>query len=112
MDLRGVKECLARNADLYRHAYLHGSILRGTQDEYSDVDLILIRDTSLPFFDRIREMFDLVAELGRVDLLIYTEAEYQEIVEGPGRYFLKDIFQKGLRIEGNQQRSTAVAATG
>ena len=53
-------------------------------------------------------MFD----LGKVELLIYTEREFQEIVEGPGRYFLKDVFQKGLRIEGNENRSPAVAATG
>jgi predicted nucleotidyltransferase len=112
MDLARAKKCLVRHSDKYRRAYLYGSVLHGTQDEHSDIDLILIRDTALPFFDRIREVFDLVFDLGKVELLIYTESEFQEIVEGPGRYFLKDVFQKGLRIEGNENRSPAVAATG
>ena len=91
---------------------MYGSVARGTQDEHSDVDLVLIRETSLPFFERIREVFDLVFALGKTDLLIYTEDEYRDIVAGAGRYFLKDVFAKGVEIEGAQGRSSAVAPAG
>ncbi len=107
-----MKACLAKYKNLYREAYLYGSVINGSQDEHSDVDLVLVRDTALPFFDRIREVFDLVFSLGKVDLLIYTEDEHREMVDGPGRYFIKDIFQKGLKIEGAQGRSPPVAAAG
>ena len=112
MDLEGASACLAQFNHFYREAYLFGSVARGTQDEHSDVDLVLVRDTELPFFDRIREVFDLVFALGKVALHIYTESERREIMDGPGRYFVKDVFQKGMRIEGAQGRSPSVAASG
>lgn len=112
MDLAAVRAVLARHAHLYRRAYVHGSVVRGRQDEASDVDLVLIRDTSLPFFDRLREVFALVDDLGRAEVLIYTEAEERRLREEPGRYFLKDVFATGVLIEGTQGRGAAVAPAG
>ena len=112
VDVNEVRSCLALYRHLFGEAYLFGSVAYGTEDEHSDVDLVLIRDTALPFFERIREVFDLVFALGRADLMIYTDAERREIIDGPGRYFMKDVFQKGIKIEGAQGRSTSVAATG
>ncbi len=112
MDLEGVKTCLARHSGLFREAYVYGSVALGRHDEHSDVDLVLVRDTSAPFFDRIREVMDLVFDLGRVDLLIYTETERRVIQNEPGRYFIKDVFRKGIRIEGSQSGSSPMAATG
>jgi predicted nucleotidyltransferase len=112
VDLEEVKACLTRHAGGFREAYIHGSVARGSQDKHSDVDLVLVRDTALPFFDRIREVMDLVLSLGKVDLLIYTEAERRAILSEPGRYFIKDVFEKGIRVEGSQGGSTSMAAAG
>ena len=112
VDVNEVRSCLALHRHLFQEAYLYGSVARGTDDEHSDVDLVLIRDTSLPFFDRMREVFDVVFALGKADIMIYTDAERREVIDGPGRYFMKDVFQKGIKIEGTQGRSTPVAATG
>jgi uncharacterized protein len=112
MERAAVDACLTRFRHLYREAFLFGSVARGTQDRHSDVDLVLIRDTDLPFFDRIREVFDLVHALGPLDLLIYTEAERRQMLAEPGRYFIKDVFEKGIRFEGTQGRSPSVAAAG
>lgn len=112
MDLAGVRTILARHEHLFRRAYVYGSVTRGRQDAGSDVDLVLVRETSLPFFDRLREVFDLVDELGRADLLIYTEEEVSRLRGEPGRYFLKDIFASGVMIEGTQGRGASVAAAG
>jgi predicted nucleotidyltransferase len=112
VDVNEVRSCLSLHRHLFQEAYLYGSVARGTEDEHSDVDLVLIRDTSLSFFDRIREVFDLVFALGKVDLMIYTDRERRDIIDGPGRYFMKDVFQKGIRVEGAQGRSTSVAAAG
>lgn len=112
MVLADVRAVLDRHARLFRRAYVYGSVARGTQDEASDVDLVLIRDTGLPFFDRLREVFDLVDDLGRADVLIYTEDEERRLREEPGRYFLKAIFSGGVRIEGTQGRGAPVASAG
>lgn len=112
MDLEEVKAVLSRHRHLFREAYVHGSVARGTQDEHSDVDLVLVRDTSQPFFDRIREVMDLVFDLRSVELLIYTAAERQALLSEPGRFFIKNVFEKGIRIEGSQSGSPPVAAAG
>ena len=107
-----VRRILHRHADDFVYAIVFGSCARGTQDEHSDVDIILVRDTSLSFFDRLREVFDLFYALGRADLLIYTEEELDTMLREPGRYFLKDVVAGGVRIEGKQRRSAQVAETG
>jgi predicted nucleotidyltransferase len=112
MDLESVRRTLLAHRHLFKRAYVHGSVARGTEDEHSDVDVVLIRETPLQFFDRIRDLFDLVFALGKADMLVYTEAEYQELVNGPGRYFLKSVFEKGVRIEGAQVGGAPVASAG
>ncbi len=112
MELSSVRRVLLTHAHLFQRAYVYGSVAKGRADEHSDVDLILIRETALPFFDRVREVLDIVNELAPLDLLIYTEDEFQKLLGEPGRYFLKDIAETGVVIEGRQDRSSAVAAPG
>ncbi len=50
--------------------YLFGSWARGEADALSDLDVVLIKHTTQPFFERLREARRLVpAALGGVDLL-------------------------------------------
>ena len=72
MNLDTAKAIFARHTDKFITAYVFGSVAAGTADEQSDIDIILVRDTALPFFDRIREIMDLRLEFGAADLLIYT----------------------------------------
>ncbi|MBU8914119.1 MAG: nucleotidyltransferase domain-containing protein [Spirochaetales bacterium] len=112
MELREAEQILNQHSELFLRAYVYGSVARGDADEHSDVDLVLIRDTNRPFFDRIRDVMDLVMAFGKVDISIYTEAEQRELEAEPGRYFVKDIFARGYRIEGTQSRSSPMVATG
>jgi predicted nucleotidyltransferase len=106
------RSILKRHAGLFLRAYLYGSVLRGGQDESSDVDLLLVRKTDREFFDRIREVMGLVNELGGVDLLIYTPDELKELVENRKNGFLADVLAKGVLIEGSQGRRAALAPAG
>ena len=36
--------------------YLFGSWVRGEEDELSDLDLVVIKETTSPFFERLREV--------------------------------------------------------
>ena len=112
MELSAVRQILQRHSPLFRRAYIFGSVATGEGDEHSDVDLIVVRETKLPFFDRVREVFEMVLALAPVDMLIYTEEEIKLLLEEPGRYFLKDIVATGVLVEGTQSRSTQVAPAG
>jgi predicted nucleotidyltransferase len=92
VNLNEVRACLAVHRHLFEEAYVYGSVARGAEDEHSDVDLVFA--------------------LRKADILIYTGNERREILEGPGRYFMKDVFQKGIKVAGEQGRSTSVAAAG
>ena len=105
MTLHSVEEALGRHSSDFIEAYIYGSVAGGTSDEYSDVDVVLIRETDLPFFERIKDVMGLRREFSSLDLLIYTPDEMREILSEPGRWFLKNLMQTGHRIEGKQKRS-------
>lgn len=64
-------------------AYLFGSYARGEAHAESDVDLIVVADTSLHFFDRIRDYVDVVYDFAPTDLIIYTPDEFRKLKRVP-----------------------------
>ena len=112
MDLETAVKTVRCYSHLFISAYIFGSVSRGEEDEYSDVDLILVMDTDLPFFERIRAVLDLRYALERADLIIYTPEEIESMLAEEGRQFLKDAIGTGYHIEGKQNRSSSVASTG
>ena len=54
MDLAAVSTIFARYADQFVAVYMFGSVAAGTADEHSDIDVIVVRHTTQPFFDRMR----------------------------------------------------------
>src|SRR3972149_4117787 len=65
-----------------KKAILFGSYARGDADEYSDIDLIVVADTERRFVQRFEDFWPLLDAAPRpMDLLVYTPAELQEMVE-------------------------------
>ena len=61
---------------------LFGSVARGETDEFSDIDLIVVKDTDERFFKRL---LDVTAYLPRdvtIDVLVYTPGEIETMVMG------------------------------
>jgi len=86
-------ECL-RHADPIC-VYLFGSWARGEQDEASDIDVVVIMHTELPFLERaipLCRTFPL--DLGAVDLLVYTPEEW-EAMQRDGNAFAETVIQEG-----------------
>ena len=78
--------------------YLFGSQAHGTSDELSDVDLVIIKKTKKPFFDRLREVGRLLpVTLGAVDILVYTPNEFLKMTED-GNPFAEMILEEGRVI--------------
>jgi predicted nucleotidyltransferase len=80
--------------------YLIGSWARGEEDALSDVDLVLIKNTRLSFFNRMRELHKfLLADMGGVDILIYTPAEFSRMHK-EGNAFIEMVIEEGALIYG------------
>jgi len=68
-------------------AYLFGSFARGCPGAWSDVDLIVVADSDLPFVERPREYSDL-QDLGiPVDVLVYTPGEMRRLQQEEGGFW-------------------------
>ena len=73
---------------------LFGSLAAGQVDEWSDLDVVVIAATGLPFYERIKQVLRLVRPKAGMDILVYTPDEWQEMTSQ--RLFVQDeILTKG-----------------
>jgi predicted nucleotidyltransferase len=79
--------------------YLFGSYARGEADADSDVDLVVLQETELPFFERLREAAACVDPDWPVDLLVYTPSEWQRM-QRQGNAFAELVSEEGVRLHG------------
>ena len=79
-------------------AIVFGSYARGEADRHSDLDLIIIADTNVDWFDRYRA-FPGVYNIwrGGIDMLIYTPEELEKMLAS-GRAFIVDALWEGVTI--------------
>jgi predicted nucleotidyltransferase len=72
---------------------LFGSLVTGDIHEYSDIDLVVIKNSQKGFYERLKEVGLLVMpELG-TDILVYTFEEF-EIVQDR-LFFQEEVLKKG-----------------
>jgi len=67
---------------------LFGSMNRGQVSEWSDIDLVVVQDTDLPFLKRIQQVLRLLRPKVGLDILVYTPEEYATLVQE--RKFVRD----------------------
>ena len=76
---------------------LFGSFPAGQVNEWSDLDLVLVKNTAAPFLDRIRQVLTLLQPQVGVDMLVYTPQEYEQLARE--RVFVREeIAAKGKVI--------------
>jgi len=84
--------------------YLFGSWAQGEEDELSDVDIVIIKETATPFLDRLREVAKLLpAEIGGVDILVYTPNEFA-VMRREGNAFAEMIAEEARLIYDHQAK--------
>jgi predicted nucleotidyltransferase len=84
--------------------YLFGSWARGEEDDLSDLDVVIIRQTEVPFLDRLREVASFIpAEVGGVDILVYTPAEFAAM-QKDGNAFAEMIIEEGRLIYAREAK--------
>ena len=68
-------------------AYIFGSYLTSAFRPGSDVDLLLVKNTDVPFWERAREFDDLYDLYPRLDVLVYTPKELAAQLENPSGFW-------------------------
>lgn len=73
---------------------LFGTLARGQVHEWSDIDLIVVEKTVLPFFQRLRKVRRLLRPKVGVDIMVYTPEEFAQLcADRP--FFRNEIVAKG-----------------
>lgn len=78
-------------------AYAFGSFSKENEHYWSDIDLIIIHDTTAPFIERPREFFDLMDVGIPFDILVYTPVEFQKL-QDEKIGFWKEVQENLLQI--------------
>ena len=91
-----LNRCLALLIDRYRaqKVLLFGSMIDDETGEWSDLDLIIVKETDRRFLDRTKEVMQLLQLRVGADILVYTPAEFERLSRE--RVFVRDeIVGKG-----------------
>jgi len=80
---------------------LFGSLANKHLHEWSDVDLVIIQQTELPFFERTKQALKLIHPKVGVDLLIYTPQEFA-LLSKERRFFHEEIMAMGKVLYARQ----------
>ena len=84
--------------------HLFGSWARGDADETSDVDLVVIIPSALPFLARMQQIGkSLPPNVGAIDLLVYTPEEWNQML-AEGNAFAETIAEEGKLLYDRQAR--------
>jgi predicted nucleotidyltransferase len=74
---------------------LFGSMVREEPvAEWTDLDLVIVQRTDLPFFERIRRFHERFAPQVAMDVLIYTPEEFAELLASR-RFFREEVLERG-----------------
>jgi len=64
----------------------------------SDLDLILVTPTSRPFVQRPLEFADLLDIVPRIDILVYTPEELEQLTRDPSPGFWRSVTSTWRRV--------------
>lgn len=73
---------------------LFGSLASGKVGPYSDIDLVVIKKTSLPYFKRVQQLVRLLDYNVGIDFFVYTPEEFEEASQVK-LFFREEILKKG-----------------
>jgi predicted nucleotidyltransferase len=74
-----------------------GSFAQSRVTEWSDLDLVVVADTDLPFYQRLDRVYRSVSPQVGLDVLVYTPEEWADLIANR-RFVQEEILQKGLVI--------------
>jgi len=98
IELKRIGEVLARKYKPEK-VIVFGSYASNKIHKWSDLDIVVVKNTKKRFADRIEEVIGLVKPKEATDFLVYTPSEFAEMAKN--NYFIRDeVLKKGQVIYG------------
>lgn len=69
-------------------------MVSGTTHEWSDLDLVIIKETTQRFLDRTKEVIQLLQPRVGIDILVYTPVEFEKLCQERA-FVQEEILGKG-----------------
>lgn len=85
---------------------LFGSMANADVGEWSDLDLVIIKDTPLPFLERLVQVALLCQARVGVDYLVYTPSEFAQMIADKNPFVVNEIVRKGKVLYERQPAPT------
>ena len=85
---------------------LFGSLANDGVREWSDLDVVIIKDTPKPFLQRLREVALLCRPPVGVDFLVYTPREFAQMIADNNPFLLEEVLRKGKVVYESRANST------
>lgn len=85
---------------------LFGSMVNQDIQEWSDLDIAIIKQTNKSFYQRLREVALLCQPSVGVDFLVYTPEEFQHLLAEQNPFVTEEIVNKGKVIYDRQFTKT------
>jgi uncharacterized protein len=77
-----------------RSVWVFGSMATGTVHEWSDIDLVIVKETNQRFLERTKEVLRLLQPKVGLDVLVYTPDEFKQLCQE--RAFVRDEIMVGI----------------
>jgi len=74
--------------------YVYGSMASGNISEWSDIDLVIVKETDKRFLDRTAEVLELLSPRIGMDIVVYTPGEWSVLLQKQ-HFVREEIAQKG-----------------
>ena len=73
---------------------LFGSLATGDANEWSDIDLVVVKESNKSFYERLKEVALLtMPRITGADILVYTPEEFES--KKDSLFFREEVFKKG-----------------
>jgi predicted nucleotidyltransferase len=82
-----------------------GSLATDQVHTWSDIDLVIVEQTDLPFFQRLRRVRRLLQPQVGTDILVYTPEEFEQLCQ-ERVFFQEEILTKGIVVYERSDEST------
>jgi len=73
---------------------LFGSAVSGVVTEWSDLDIVIVKETEKRFYDRLAEVMKVIRPRVGIDILVYTPAEWQQL-SAENAFIREEVLKRG-----------------